>query len=179
VFRARLLTWLFAVLLLGMQQTSQLHALSHLGGLFDRPHEQGLQVPVSDTPCLLCELSAGGSAATAADVQALPNVGPAIHCHVGDDSITRARRTRSLPEPRPAERSFEMPGLAVLTARICRKSKERGHDSQPRGVRRIRAGAARSIRRAAVTSGGRRRSRANPRRDPANEGKLRSADPSA
>jgi len=76
VFRARLLTWLFAVLLLGMQQTSQLHALSHLGGLFVRPHEQGLQVPVSDTPCLLCELSAGGSAATAADVQALPNVAP-------------------------------------------------------------------------------------------------------
>jgi len=76
VFRTRVLTWLFAVLLLGMQQTSQLHSLSHLGGLFGRSHEQGVQVQASDAACLLCELSAGGSAVIATDVQAPTNVAP-------------------------------------------------------------------------------------------------------
>jgi hypothetical protein len=63
VVRARLLTWLFAVLLLGMQQATQVHALSHLGGLLDRPHEQGLQAAPSDTPCVVCSLCAGGLSA--------------------------------------------------------------------------------------------------------------------
>lgn len=76
MFRARVLTWLFAVLLLGMQQATQIHALSHLGAIFDRPHDQGLQVPASDTSCLLCELSAGGSTAIATDAHALSNGTP-------------------------------------------------------------------------------------------------------
>jgi hypothetical protein len=67
VVRARLLTWLFAFLLLGMQQVAQVHALSHLGGLLDRPQEQGLQVAPSDVPCMVCALSAGGSTAVASD----------------------------------------------------------------------------------------------------------------
>jgi hypothetical protein len=67
---------LFVVLLLGMQQATQVHALSHLDSLLQRPHEQGLQVPASDTSCLLCELSAGGSAAIATDVRAVPDVVP-------------------------------------------------------------------------------------------------------
>ena len=72
--RARLLTWLFAVLLLGMQQGAQLHSLSHLGGLVDRPHDQALQVPASDTSCLICALSAGGSNAIASEAPSVPRV---------------------------------------------------------------------------------------------------------
>jgi hypothetical protein len=67
---------LFAVLLLGMQQATQIHALTHLDSLLHRPHERGLQVPASDAACLLCELSAGGSAAVATDVRAVPDVVP-------------------------------------------------------------------------------------------------------
>ncbi len=64
--RSRVLTWLFAILLLGMQQGAQLHAISHLSGVLDRPQEQGLQQPANDTSCLICALSAGGSKAIAA-----------------------------------------------------------------------------------------------------------------
>ena len=75
--RARLLAFLFAVLLLGMQHGAQLHALSHLGGLLDRPQEQGLQLPANDTSCLICALSAGGSNAIAADGPSVPSVAAA------------------------------------------------------------------------------------------------------
>jgi hypothetical protein len=68
------LTWLFAVLLLGLQQATQLHAISHLAGLLDRPHEQGLQVPPSDPPCVLCALCAGGSNAIASEAAAVPSI---------------------------------------------------------------------------------------------------------
>ena len=64
--RSRVLTWLFALLLLGMQERVQLHAISHLGGVLDRPQEQGLQLPANDASCLTCALSAGGSKAIAA-----------------------------------------------------------------------------------------------------------------
>jgi len=67
VKRGRLLAFLFAVLLLGMQHGAQLHALSHLRGILDRPQEQGLQLPADDTSCMLCALSAGGSNAIVAD----------------------------------------------------------------------------------------------------------------
>ena len=71
--RARFLTWLFAVLLLGMQQGTQVHALSHLGGLLDRPHEQGLQVAPGDAPCVVCALCAGGSNAIASEGPSVPS----------------------------------------------------------------------------------------------------------
>ena len=72
--RARLLTWLFVVLLLGMQQAAQVHALSHVGGLLDRPHEQGLQAKWSDAPCVVCALCAGGSSAIASEAPSVPRV---------------------------------------------------------------------------------------------------------
>ena len=72
--RARLLTWLFSGLLLGMQQTTQVHALSHLGGLLDRPHEQGLQAAASDAPCVICALCAGGSNAITSETSSVPSV---------------------------------------------------------------------------------------------------------
>jgi hypothetical protein len=61
--RTRILTWLFAFLLLGMQQEAQLHALAHIGEGLQRPHDQGLQLPSAETPCAMCALFAGGAAA--------------------------------------------------------------------------------------------------------------------
>ncbi len=61
--RARLLTWLLALLLLGMQQGAQWHAIAHLGDSLAQSHEQGPQLPAADTPCVACALFAGGSAA--------------------------------------------------------------------------------------------------------------------
>jgi len=52
---------LLALLLVGMQQEAQLHALTHGTDLLHRPHDQGLQTPVDDTPCAECALLAGGS----------------------------------------------------------------------------------------------------------------------
>lgn len=72
--RARFLTWLFAVLLLGMQQATQIHALSHLGGLLDRPQEQGLQAAPGDTSCMVCALCAGGANAVVSDGPSLPRI---------------------------------------------------------------------------------------------------------
>ena len=75
--RSRLLTWVFAILLLGMQHGVQLHAISHLGGVLDRPQEQGLQLPANDTSCLICALSAGGSNAISADGADVPTAAAA------------------------------------------------------------------------------------------------------
>ena len=57
----RLLTLLFAFLLLGMQQEAQRHALAHLSGQLQRPLEQSLQIPTADTACAECALLAGGA----------------------------------------------------------------------------------------------------------------------
>ena len=64
---SRLLTLLFAILLLGMQQGAQLHAIAHVGEQLQRPHDQGLQLPADDTSCAACALFAGGSTAISAD----------------------------------------------------------------------------------------------------------------
>ena len=65
--RPRLLALLFTFLLLGMQQEAQLHALAHIGEELHRPHDQGLQLPSAETPCAMCALFAGGSAAIPGD----------------------------------------------------------------------------------------------------------------
>jgi hypothetical protein len=75
--RARILTWLFAFLLLGMQHGAQLHALSHVAGTLDRPQEQGLQLPADNTPCAVCALFAGGSNALASGGASVPNAAAA------------------------------------------------------------------------------------------------------
>jgi hypothetical protein len=72
--RSRILTWLFAVLLLGMQQGAQLHALTHLGEELDRPHEQGLQLPADGTSCVVCALYAGGSGVLLSDGAEAPRI---------------------------------------------------------------------------------------------------------
>ena len=61
--RARFLTWLFALLLLGMQHGAQVHAIAHLGDALQRPHEQGLKLPTGEVPCVVCSLLGGGSTA--------------------------------------------------------------------------------------------------------------------
>jgi len=78
--QSRLLTLLFAFLLLGMQQEAQLHALTHVGDQLHRPHDQGLQPPTDDAACAVCALFAGGSTAIPADGAAIhePAVGYAV-----------------------------------------------------------------------------------------------------
>lgn len=59
----RIVTLVFALLLLGMQQHAQQHELTHFADQFHRSHEQALQLPANDSACALCALYAGGSAA--------------------------------------------------------------------------------------------------------------------
>src|SRR4029077_14069621 len=55
------LTFVMSLLLLGMQQEAQLHALSHAAGLLYRPYDVGLQPQVADKACEKCVLLSGGS----------------------------------------------------------------------------------------------------------------------
>ena len=65
--RTVLLTFVFSLLMLGMQLEGQRHALQHLGDRLHRPHEQGLQLPQSEIACAECKLLAGTSNAVAGD----------------------------------------------------------------------------------------------------------------
>ena len=68
----RLVAFVVAFLLLGMQQEAQLHALTHLRDQLQRSHEQGLQILSADTACAECALLAGGSGVVPADSTATP-----------------------------------------------------------------------------------------------------------
>lgn len=65
---------LLCVLLLGMQQEAQWHALGHFGDWLQRSHEQGLQLPQGDEVCAICALFAGGSTAATNSTAALAEV---------------------------------------------------------------------------------------------------------
>ena len=67
--RPTLRALLTALLLLTMQQAAQWHALDHLGAWFNRGHEQALHVPVSDGPCAVCALFAGGASAVTSEAK--------------------------------------------------------------------------------------------------------------
>jgi len=71
------LVLVFSLLLLGMQVEGQRHALTHLGGLLHRAHEQGVQQSVGDAPCIECELLASGSHLVASSIAALAHSGGA------------------------------------------------------------------------------------------------------
>jgi hypothetical protein len=75
----RLLTLLFAFLLLGMQQEAQFHSLAHLAAQLQRPFEQSVHVPTIDTACAECALLAGGAsvAPNGSARFAVPDVGVA------------------------------------------------------------------------------------------------------
>ena len=64
---SRLVTLLFALLLLAMQHQAQQHALAHFSNQLQRPHEQALQLPADDTTCAVCALFAGGASALPTD----------------------------------------------------------------------------------------------------------------
>ena len=55
------LALIMSLLLLGMQQEAQLHALTHVASLLHRPCDVGLQPQVADEMCEKCVLLSGGS----------------------------------------------------------------------------------------------------------------------
>jgi hypothetical protein len=75
----QLVALLFALLLLGMQQQLQVHALQHLGSLLQGRHDTGLQAPIADAPCLECSLLASGASGLANGSAAAP-----AHVVIGD-----------------------------------------------------------------------------------------------
>ncbi len=65
---SRLLTLVFALLLLGMQQGAQQHAIAHLGDTSSSARTTtGLQLPTDESACTVCALFASGSAAISVD----------------------------------------------------------------------------------------------------------------
>lgn len=70
----RILTLLFAFLLLGMQQEMQLHALTHLADWLQVQQERTLQSSESGAPCAECLLLAGGAYAAPADPVLIPQL---------------------------------------------------------------------------------------------------------
>jgi hypothetical protein len=80
--RTVLLTFVFSLLMLGMQLEGQRHALQHLGDRLHRPHEQGLQLPQGEIVCAECALLAGTSNAVAGDsASTLPVVAASERFH--------------------------------------------------------------------------------------------------
>jgi len=59
----RLITLIFAFLLLAMQQAEHAHALGHIGEWFHASHERALALPDFESQCGLCATFAGGSTA--------------------------------------------------------------------------------------------------------------------
>ena len=66
-FHSVVLTFVFSLLMLGMQLEGQRHALQHLGDRLHRPHEQGLQLPQGEIVCAECTLLAGTANAVTGD----------------------------------------------------------------------------------------------------------------
>jgi hypothetical protein len=64
-FHSAVLTFVFSLLMLGVQVEGQRHALQHLGDRLHQPHEQGLHLPQGDIVCAECALLAGTSNAVA------------------------------------------------------------------------------------------------------------------
>jgi hypothetical protein len=89
----RILTLIFAFLLLAMQQAEHAHALGHIGEWFHSPHDRALQLPDPESQCGVCALFAGGS--TAAIDTATPTPPP----FVGYAIATFEVASRSVPAP--------------------------------------------------------------------------------
>jgi hypothetical protein len=67
-----LVTAFLLVTLMWAQHEMQRHTLQHVADQLQRHHEQGLQSPASDLPCIECSLLAGGSHAVPGNVASLP-----------------------------------------------------------------------------------------------------------
>jgi hypothetical protein len=87
------LTFLLSLLLIGMQQESQRHALQHLQPLLTRAHEVGVHAPVDEVACAECALLAGGTDAIATGIDALPSTAP------NGEGRTFAYASRAVPAP--------------------------------------------------------------------------------
>ncbi len=95
----RFLVLAFALLLLGMQQESLLHALSH----FKPAQEQQQLSPPSDAPCLECALLAAGSSALPAAAPELAlSSGPYVVFHPAHIAPTLARFTSNRSRAPPS-----------------------------------------------------------------------------
>ena len=88
-----LLTFVLSLLLVGMQQEAQRHALEHLRPLLTRAHDVGVHAPVDDAACAECALLAGGADAVALGFDALASREPATEVQ------TFAYRSRAVPAP--------------------------------------------------------------------------------
>jgi hypothetical protein len=78
-----LLTILALAMFLWAQHELQRHTLQHVADQLQRHHQQGLQNPVTDPPCLECSLLAGGSHAIPGNLASLPpDVTPAARIAV-------------------------------------------------------------------------------------------------
>jgi hypothetical protein len=69
----RILVLALVLLLLGMQQEAQWHALEHFGEWLHGPHERALLLPHDDGPCAICALFAG-AATVAPNDSAAPRI---------------------------------------------------------------------------------------------------------
>jgi hypothetical protein len=89
----RILTLIFAFLLLVMQQAEHAHALGHIGDWFHASQDRALQLPDFESQCGVCAIFAGGS--TAAIGSATPPPPP----FVGFAIPTVAVASRSVAAP--------------------------------------------------------------------------------
>ncbi len=83
----RFLTLFLALLLLGVQQEAQLHALTHFSDWLQASQEQGVQEPHEQRDCLACLLLPGTTSAVAMDYRLLAEASASlapIHCEVCD-----------------------------------------------------------------------------------------------
>jgi hypothetical protein len=67
-----LVTVFALVMFMWAQHEMQRHTLQHVADQLQRHHEQGLQSPVSDLPCIECSLLAGGAHAVVGSLSTLP-----------------------------------------------------------------------------------------------------------
>ncbi|HQR11294.1 MAG TPA: hypothetical protein PLW68_08195 [Casimicrobiaceae bacterium] len=74
--RRPLLLAILSFLLLFMQQSVQLHAISHLGPQLARAKETGFSASHAEEPCAECALLAGGATAAIGDLPQLDATPP-------------------------------------------------------------------------------------------------------
>src|SRR5262245_34974453 len=89
----RLITLIFAFLLLVMQQAERAHALAHIGDWFHASHDRALIIPDFESQCGICSLFAGGSTA------AINSAAPTSPTFIGFAIPTFGVASRSVAAP--------------------------------------------------------------------------------
>ena len=88
-----ILSFLLSLLLVGMQQEAQRHAVEHLRPLLERAHDVGVHTPIDEAACAECALLAGGADAVATGADALPSTAR------NGEGRTFAYESRAVPAP--------------------------------------------------------------------------------